>query len=364
MKKKIAIVGTSGLPPKYGGFETLANYLNVYKGNDIELYVFCKRTRNKLENYQGTKLIYLPFNSNGVQSIIYDAVSIIISWLKFDGIIILGTPGCFILPLLNKIRSVVTVINFGGLEWKREKWNVVARFFLKYSEKLAVFNSTFLVVDNKSFQNYVMKEYNKNSELIMYGGDHTKSNLEKNKYVNDYKFLDYSYYISVSRAQVDNNLHLILETFAKKSEEILVLISNWDSSQYGIDLKNKYSSYNNLHLLDAIYDRDILDTLRSNAKAYIHTHKYCGTAPSLVEAMSLGLPIISFDMETNLFTTENEAIYFKTSADLFEIISNTSESKFRYVAQKMKEIADEKYVWSSVTKKYFELFNQNTKVLH
>ena len=46
---------------------------------------------------------------------------------------------------------------------------------------------------------------------------------------------------------------------------------------------------------------------------YIHSHTFCGTAPSLVEAMSLALPIVAFSVATNYKTTEEKALYFSDS---------------------------------------------------
>ncbi len=48
-KKKIAIIGTVGLPAKYGGFETLADHLvkNLDKEFDLTVYCSAKKYKNK-----------------------------------------------------------------------------------------------------------------------------------------------------------------------------------------------------------------------------------------------------------------------------------------------------------------------------
>ena len=72
-------------------------------------------------------------------------------------------------------------------------------------------------------------------------------------------------------------------------------------------LKKQYSNYDNIFLINAIYEQRELDIIRFTAFCYIHTHSACGTAPSLVEAMYLGLPVFSFDVPANRATTENKA---------------------------------------------------------
>ena len=38
---KIAIIGTVGIPAKYGGFETLTEYLTKNISEEIDITVFC-----------------------------------------------------------------------------------------------------------------------------------------------------------------------------------------------------------------------------------------------------------------------------------------------------------------------------------
>lgn len=356
-KKKVAIIGTAGLPASYGGFETMTNFLTKFKRNEFQFYVFCGKTikENQLMEYNGAKLIYLPLNANGGQSILYDIISIIKSWFKYDSIIILGTGGCLILPFLNLFKRTKTIVNFGGLEWKRDKWNFFIRRYLKLTERLAIKNSSYVVADNQYFCNYIKKEYSMRSELIEYGGNHVSNIKASTDLKKKYPFLNKSYFVSVSRAQPDNNLHVLLEAFSKTPDKNLVLVSNWEKFDYGIKLKRKYSNFNNIHIVDAIYDLSILDVIRSNAKSYIHSHTFCGTAPSLVEAMSLGLPIISYKVDTNVETTENQAIYFSNHNDLIEILNNLNDQEITVLGKKMKEIANKRYTWEIICNKYSKL---------
>lgn len=357
-KKKVAIIGTQGLPALYGGFETLTHYLVEYLGKDFDVTVYCSKTskEKRIKRYNGVKLIYLPFCANGGQSIIYDIVAIVKSWFSYDTLVILGTPGCIILPILKIFKKTNTVINFGGLEWKRDKWNRVVGIYLKLTESIAIKHASTIVADNQYFCDYIKEEYNNDSILIEYGGNHVSNLPITPDLAQKYPFLINSYSISVSRAQYDNNLHLVLEAYSKTPENVLVLISNWDKFEYGRKLKNQYSTYPNLYLLDAIYDLNILDVLRSNAHIYIHTHTFCGTAPSLVEAMNLGLPVISYLVPTNLETTERKALFFQTSEELLQIIAKTSDEILKELGKQMKEIAVRRYTWRRISNKYAELF--------
>ena len=78
MTKKVAIIGTVGLPANYGGFETLAEHLTkeLYQDFDITVYCSAKSYSEKLETYNDCKLHYINFEANGMQSIIYDIYAI------------------------------------------------------------------------------------------------------------------------------------------------------------------------------------------------------------------------------------------------------------------------------------------------
>jgi len=355
-KSKIAIIGTQGLPNNYGGFEALVENLVEYLGNDFEITVWCSSRIYKIKptNFKKAKLKYLPIYANGPQSILYDIISIILS-LNYDKILILGASGGIIFPLLFPYKKKI-ILNFGGLDWQRSKWNPLVKRFLKLSEMLAVKNAAILVADNERIQSYIKNEYKLDSVLIEYGGDQATSIPIEQRYLDKYPFLMNKYAFSLARIQPDNNVSLILDSFELNNLYPIIFIGNWANSEYGKSLKKKYNDKPNIVLLDAIYDTTELNLLRSNCTVYIHGHSAGGTNPSLVEAMFLGLPIIAFSNGFNEFTTESKAIYFKNTAELKITLQNLDEASLVKLGNEMKEIAARRYKWEIISRKYKELF--------
>lgn len=113
---------------------------------------------------------------------------------------------------------------------------------------------------------------------------------------------------------------MILQAFAQLPEEKLVLVGNWSRSEFGKRMKTEYSAYKNIMMLNPIYDALEINLLRSNCKIYIHGHSAGGTNPSLVEAMNLHLPIITYGVVYNRETTENRALYFEDAESLIYCI--------------------------------------------
>ena len=355
--KKIAIVGTVGLPANYGGFETLVEYLTKEtEFKDVQYSVFCSKPSysQKGKKHNGAKLIYLPFKANGYQSIIYDIISILWSLFIADTILILGVSGAIILPFIRPFYKGRIVTNIDGLEHRRDKWGNSVRKFLKFSEKLAVKFSNLIVTDNKAIQDYVKDEYAKNSVLIAYGADHVNS-IELSVKIRSKYDLPTKYAFKVCRIEPENNVHVILEAFSKLSMD-LVIIGNWNKSQYGIDIRDKYSINSNIMMLDPIYDQNQLNQIRSNCSLYVHGHSAGGTNPSLVEAMYLSLPVFAFDVRYNRYTTNNEALYFKEVDDLISLVNRLMESDLKFIGNEMKVIAEKNYTWEIISQKYLDCF--------
>ena len=358
MIKKVAIIGTVGLPSKYGGFETLTEYLVEYLNVKFDLTVYCsaKSYKNKLKTYKGAKLQYINLKANGIQSIPYDIISIYKSLKKADTLLILGVSGCIFLPFLRLFSKKRIVVNIDGLEWKREKWNMSAKHFLKFSESLAVKYANTIVSDNKVIQEYVKEEYSVDSHLIAYGGDHVLNVPISSPIMEEFPFLNSPFAFKVCRIEPENKIHIILKAFKKYKKLNLVIIGNWNANEYGKGLKNNYMNEENIFLLDPIYNQLKLNEIRSNCKLYIHGHSAGGTNPSLVEAMYLKLPIIAYGVLYNKESTFYKAEYFDNEDGLVQILENITDSRINEISQAVYEVARLNYCWKKVTQKYADLF--------
>lgn len=353
---RLSIVGIRGIPNNYGGFETLAEYLVEHFGDDLKLKVYCssKDMDSNLKTYKGAQLLYLPISSHGAWGILYDSLALLMAVFSSDKVLFLGFGGGFIIPFLGRFKSKI-ILNIGGLDWKRDKWSTFAKKMIRFSESQLVKNSDKLIADNQGIKDYLLKNYGRTSELIAYGGDQAMKIHPSKEDILAYPFLEKPYAFTVTRIQIDNNIDLILDAFGAQNELPLVMVGNWNNSEYGRATKEKYKNHSGLILLDAIYDRQKLDVLRSNCTLYIHGHSAGGTNPSLVEAMYLGLPIFAFASGYNEYTTENKAIYFDSKASLLALIQQYRELDLLGMGNELKVIADRSYRWKNIADQYKKL---------
>jgi glycosyltransferase involved in cell wall biosynthesis len=360
-EKKIAIVGTVGVPANYGGFETLAENLVKYHDaaslpDPITVYCSSRSYPSRKPAFLSAQLKYVPLNANGAQSILYDIVSLFSAvWNRSDVILVLGVSGAIALPLVRLFSSARIITNIDGIEWRREKWQGWARRFLRFSEKIAVRFSHEVIADNAAIAEYVAERYGVQCHVIAYGGDHAIAVDEVA--VSEYA-LPESYAISVCRIEPENNVHMVLEAFSRLKHHALVMVGNWGNSEYGRALREQYAACGNLFLLDSIYDAGKLKCLRSRAAFYIHGHSAGGTNPSPVEAMHFGKAVLAFDCNYNRSTTEGNALFFRDSGELRRLIESLDKTAAEKVGSDTLEIANRRYTWDIVAGQYFELMGR------
>jgi glycosyltransferase involved in cell wall biosynthesis len=353
-KESICIIGIVGIPASYGGFETLVE--NLVEDSSIEYCVYCSSLHYPQHPayYKSAKLIYLPLSANGKSSIVYDILSMLHALISgHKNFLVLGISGAIFLPILSCFPRVTIITNIDGIEWQRKKWKMLAKIFLRFSEFLAVKFSTQIVSDNDAITNYIAQKYKSSCKTIAYGGDHAFRPMAKSKLDESFNVV-HPFALSICRIEPENNIHLILEAFAKINLPI-IFIGNWETSGYGKALYNKYKGNINITLLQPIYCLDSLHAFRASCSVYVHGHSAGGTNPSLVEMMHFSKPIIAFDCSFNRATMENEGSYFNSSRHLAEILDDPISQTDGEV---MTEIAKRRYTWEIIREQYLILFTK------
>lgn len=361
---KVAIIGTVGVPACYGGYETLVENLLDYKQNpNLEYQVYCsaKTYKKRPKEYKGAKLKYIPFNANGPQSPIYDTISLIHAYFTCDQILSLGTVGSFILPFMKLFSKKKVIFNLDGLDNEREKFSSFNQRIIGLARKIAAKYGDVCISDNQGIKDYAMNVYKKDSVLIEYGGDQAFTVKDDRKLKEKYGLIPKGYSFKVARIEPENNIRTILQAYSEMPDEQLVIVGNWMKSDFGRTMKDQYSKFKNIKILDPVYEPKEINLLRSNCKLYIHGHSAGGTNPSLVEAMNLGLPIIANGVVYNRETTENKAIYFENhdKDSLKESIIDTATNPIllQELSDIMAEIGKRRYIWKRICALYEKLFS-------
>lgn len=348
-KATVAIIGVSGIPARYGGFETFVdNWMRTTK-NSRRYVVYCETKYRDLTFTSGALRRYIPMKSNGLQSLFYDVYGIFHSIIleRVNVLVILGTSGAWILPLVNLLfPSKKIIINTDGLEWKRSKWSNLQKKLLKALEFCAVKYSDDVVVDNGALVEYLRLKYDVEPHLIAYGHEHCHPSGDLDGKING------GYFLSICRIEPENNCEIILSVFAEKPSQKLIFVGNWNYSEFARSLYRRFSGYPNISLIGPEYDPVKLERLRLECDAYIHGHSVGGTNPSLIEIMVYGKSIIAHDNEFNRWTLNNRADFFLEKEKLGELVDN-----YVHFDMSWSDLLEQHFCWNHVIDSYEALID-------
>ncbi len=363
MKKKIAIIGTRGIPNRYGGFEQFAENLSVRlveKNFDVTVYNPDYHPYNNAD-FQGVHICRKKLNEKlwgPAANILYDYACMKDAIAQENDVVLACGYGSMLAAIQVK-RPVKTrlIINMDGMEWQRRKWHSLVKIVLHASEKQAVKKADMLVTDHSEINSYYKVKYGIDNPCIPYGASVPTTFDEK--HLNKLGLEKGKYFLMISRPISENNLPEILHGFINsKTTDCLVVITNMNNS-YAKKLAKKYRN-TKIRFLSNIFDVDILNSLRFYCKGYFHGHSVGGTNPSLLEAMAAQSFIVAHNNAFNRKILGESTLYFRTEKDITRIVSSfddLSEQKEQFVKNNIATIIQD-YSWEKVTEAYIALFNR------
>jgi glycosyltransferase involved in cell wall biosynthesis len=353
-------MGTRGVPPNYGGFETFAAELGtrlVERGHEV--WVYC-REGGEESTWQGIHRIVLPAAGHKYfETVSHTFLSAIDALGRdFDAVLLCNAANAFVLPLLRAARIPVA-INVDGIERKRRKWNVLGRAVYAMGETLSVSFASALIADAQVIADYYRSRYGAEPVMIPYGADFpnepdsdvlTRLGLEPRGYV-----------LYVSRFEPENNPLEVVRAYQKlEKSPPLVMVGK---GLYASDLVRELEKHASDRVLfpGAIYGADYR-TLQRNALVYIQATEVGGTHPAMIEAMASGGAVLAHDTPENREAGGDAVGYFHLreeetlSATLREWLSNPLKREdFRARARSR---ARQRYAWDRVTGEYESLLHK------
>lgn len=360
---RVAVIGTVGVPARYGGFETLAEQLARHISTQkMRLVLYCQRSaypelRGQPDtHFEGHQRVFVPLRANGPASMLHDVVAMLHAALmaRVDVMLVLGYSGAWALPLMRLLRPRMRIVtNIDGMEWRRDKFGAWTKKVLRWLEGCAVRFSHRIIADNAALIPLAKASYpDLAALLIAYGGDHTlvQPATTVSKSVQPY-------YFSVARIEPENNCELILQAFAEVPEQYLVFVGNWNASDYGRSLKARYAGRPNLHLLDPVYDLAVLAALRAGSCGYVHGHSVGGTNPSLIEALFHTNRIFAFECEFNRSSLDDHGDYFANPSQLMKLLRDSMNHD---ISSDALQLLRRRYRWSTIVNSYIDAFNDES----
>ena len=393
MAKPVYIIGSKGIPAKYGGFETFVEKLTEFqKDKDIQYYVACMRensaksgvTEDIFEHNGATCFNIDVPNIGPARAIAYDIAAlnkaIEIAKKNKDEAPVFYILACRIGPFISNLKKKIKalggtlMVNPDGHEWLRAKWSLPVRKYWKYSERLMVKHADLLICDSKNIEKYIQTDYIRyqpNTTYIAYGTDTTKSQLtfsdEKvRSWYGEKNVCENEYYLVVGRFVPENNYESMIRGFMKSSsKKDFVLITNVEQNKFYEKLRQETSFDKDprVKFVGTVYDQELLKYIREHAFAYLHGHEVGGTNPSLLEALSSTKLNLLLDVGFNREVGEAGAVYWRKDelTRVIEEVERFDEDAVSELDEKSSQRIANAFTWEKIVKSYERIFTKEKK---
>ncbi len=357
---RLAILGTRGIPARYGGFETFAEQIAVrLVERGVDVTVYCEAGNGgAATTYRGVRLVHLPVAPFGpLRTVLFDLRCLWHARRGFDVVYMLGygaAPFCF----LPRMWGSRVWLNVDGIEWARAKWGRVARLYFKLMEAFAMRTPSRVIADARSIRDHLLSRHGPRRPIsvIAYGAPIVKAAPDSGALA-EWGLQPDGYYLVVCRLEPENHVRDMVKGFlASSTARPLVVVGDTGSgTPYVRGLVAVQDP--RIRYLGTVYDPARLQALRYHAFAYCHGHSVGGTNPSLLEALASRNAIVAHDNRFNREVARDAAAYFRSPAELSDRLAMLEASEDRRAAMRDRavEIARSDYTWDRITDQYLEL---------
>ena len=352
---RLAILGTRGIPARYGGFETFAEELSTRlaaRGHQVTVYC---RERHPERTYRGVRLQYVPtIRHKYADTVAHTCLSTFhLLGASYDAALYCNAANA-VFTWLPRVRGIPVALNVDGLERHRKKWNALAKNWYKISERLATWMPNVVVTDAQAIADYYRAKYQRDSVMIPYGAE--LGPVASDAALGTLGLEKSRYFLFVSRMEPENNGLLVREAFERVPTDLkLALIGD---APYAADYIARVRDTRDARIVmpGAVYG-DGYHELQSHCFAYIQATEVGGTHPALLEAMGRGALTLYLDTPENAEVAAGAGLPF-THGSLAQVMERalnmSAEERQAWRARAMERVR-ERYSWDAVTAAYEKL---------
>lgn len=385
----VFIIGSKGIPARYGGFESFVDRLTCYrKRDDINYHVACMTDKRGRESvlYNKADCFFIRVPDIGpAKAVYYDlaALRYCLRYIQekkikdFKICVLACRIGPFIRHYVKKIHLLggKLYVNPDGHEWLRAKWNALIKRYWKISEKLMVRNADLLICDSQNIERYIQKEYHRYSPhtcYIAYGADlddkdryaeDTGRKEKLNLWLHKQGLQAGGYYLVVGRFVPENNYEIMLREFMNSvTQKQLVLVTNAEKNKFYHKLEQRTHFHNDerIRFVGTVYDQELMKQIREKAFAYLHGHEVGGTNPSLLEALASTKLNLLLDVGFNREVAEESALYWSKEkgslAKAIEVAEKMTPEEIEMKGSQARQRIKEAFEWDKIVDAYEQEF--------
>ena len=358
---RIALIGTRGVPARYGGFETCVEEVGsrlADRGHHV--VVFCRPAHDIDEpepasEYRGMQLVQLPIvRRRSIETLCHTALSVLHASLRgTDAAIVFNPANAPLLPVL-RARRIPVATHVDGLEWLRGKWGPAGRRYYRLAERLAVRWSDGVIADARGIADYYRARFAIEARLIAYGAPVvTPGDAER---VEELDLASGKYHLVVARFEPENHVLEIVQGYQQSAAELPLVVVGSAPYADAYTAKVRAAAGPRVRLLGGVWDQEQLDQLYGHALTYLHGHSVGGTNPSLLRAAGAATFTIAYDVTFNREVLADTAAYFSTRQDVGRelVAAEADPARILRLGGELQQ-SIQRYNWDDVTDRYEQL---------
>ena len=362
---RIALLGTRGIPARYGGFETFAEQLStrlVARGHQVVVYGRCSffSRWGRRESISGVERRETPTVFHKYLETPLHAFTSFLDLLgrRVDAIVLCNAANSPFAPILL-CKRVPLMINVDGIERNRAKWNSLGKAWYLLGEHCSVKMATRIVSDAQVIAEYYRDTYGVESTVIPYGVHPVRR--EAGETLRHFGLQSRRYLLYVSRLEPENNALGVIEAYGRLSTELpLVIVGD---APYATEYKEKLRAAANRNVIFTGFQfGEAYQELQSNCYLYIQATEVGGTHPALIESMSYGNCVVSNGTPENIEVVGDAGVCFAKNdfLELSEVVSKLlrEPDTVKAYGEKAYQRAHQRYSWDSVVSAYEDLINE------
>lgn len=355
----IALLGTRGVPARYGGFETAAEEIGrrlVDRGHEVTVY--CRNPDQELTEYEGMHLVNLPaIRHRAAETLSHTGLSVGHSIVRRrpDVAFIFNAANAPFLPALRAARIPVAM-HVDGLEWKRGKWGPRASAYYRWAEARSARWADAVIADAQGIADHLSSTYGIPSHVIPYGAPILEPDDHR---LGQVGVSSQGYHLAVARFEPENHVDMIVAGYvASACQHPLVVVGDAPyADDYRASVHSVAAGDPRVHFLGSVWDPELLNTLYAHSLTYLHGHSVGGTNPSLLRALGAGAPVVAYDVVFNREVAGDAGTYFSDAAGVAAQCEAAEADPAAAAARGRAGQADVavRYRWSDVADKYESL---------
>lgn len=321
----VALLGSRGIPNRYGGYETLMEELStrlVERGWRVTVYGRAHVVPRGLREHRGVELVVLPtVPTKHLDTPVHTLLSALDAGhrdrsQRFDAALVVNSANALFVPLLTA-AGVPTALHVDGIEKRRAKWGLLGRTVYAVSERLACAVPDALVTDAEVIRRHYEELYGAASWAIAYGVDPHPVDADaavdgEGSVLRRLGLAPRRYFLYVSRFEPENNPHRVVRAYRDAGGDLpLVMVGG---APYASRFIEGFRGRADERVLfpGPIYGAGYRQLL-SHALAYVHATEVGGTHPALVEALGYGNRLLVNDAPENREVAGPVALYFRAA---------------------------------------------------